>query len=110
MPSNNFMNYMATRDRWLTKQEYSKIRYRAKKLGCTQANLSCLWHDVLFKHCFVTFIFKPLEYRIHLSPIPSMNESDFEDLAGMEEIVKDMQSALDFVEFLKEFEKTIEED
>ena len=31
---------------WLTKQECSRIRYHAKKMGGTNINLSCIWHHM----------------------------------------------------------------
>lgn len=93
---------------WLTKQEYSKLRYKAKKMGASEIQLSCIWHDVCFDHAYVTFVFKPLQYKLKLSGSCSAYKGDFETKEDVEKITADMNRALEFVEFLKEFEKTIQ--
>ena len=61
-------------DRWLTKNEYSRLRYQAKKMGAVDV---CLF------------------------------KGHFSDKAGADAIKKDMDKALEFIEMLKEFDKTI---
>jgi hypothetical protein len=96
--------------RWLTKQEYARITYRAKKLGATSWQYKYLYHNVAFKYTTVSFAFRPLEFRINLiSNRYVYNEDDFRTKEDVEEITKDMLATLEFVEFLKEFAKTIEE-
>lgn len=92
---------------WLTKQEYSKLRYRAKKMGADFVQLSCIWHDVSFGHASVSFVFKPLQYKLNVRGSCSIYKGDFETREDVEQYAADMNKALDFVEFLKEFEKTI---
>lgn len=93
--------------RWLTKQEYSKLRYRAKKMGADFVQLSSIWHDVCFGHATVSFIFKPLQYKLNIRGSCSIYKGDFETREDVEQYTADMYKAIDFVEFLKEFEKTI---
>lgn len=94
-------------NRWLSKNEYARIRYRAKKMGAEDVCLNYIWHHVSFKHTIVSFVFKPLEYHV---TICSGNPwtGHFTDKEGADKIKKDMDVALEFIEFLKEFEKTIE--
>lgn len=93
---------------WLTKQEYARLRYRAKKMGAIDVNLSCIWHTVGFEHTYVSFVFKPLQYQLNLRGSCSIYKGDFETKEDVEKITADMNRALGFVEFLKEFEKTVE--
>lgn len=93
--------------RWLTKPEYSKLRYRAKKMGATDVNLGAIWHSVGFKHTYVSFVFKPLQFHANIRD-GHFFEGQFKDKAGADAIKHDMDLALEFIEFLKEFEKTIE--
>ena len=51
-------------NRWLSKNEYARIRYRAKKMGAEDVCLNYIWHHVSFKHTIVSFVFKPLEYHV----------------------------------------------
>lgn len=96
-------------DAWLTDREYNRIRYRAKKMGATQISLSCIWHSVDFEHTSVAFVFaRPLKYQLRLKGSCSAYRGDFETKEDIEEITADMYRALEFVEFLKEFEKTAE--
>ena len=95
-------------NRWLTKQEYSKLRYRAKKMGAEEIHLSCLWHDVSFGRTMVSFIFKPLQFKLNLRGSCSVYRGDFETKEDVEKITADMYKALEFVDFLKEFEKIIQ--
>ena len=46
------MKNMAS-DRWLTKNEYSRLRYRAKKIGAINICFNTLWHSVSFEHTTV---------------------------------------------------------
>ena len=93
-------------DRWLTKNEYARIRYKAKKMGATDVCLSAIWHHVNFKHTSVSFVFKPLQYHANIRD-GHFFEGHFKDKDGAEEIKKDMDLALEFIEYLKEFEKTL---
>ena len=93
-------------DRWLTKNEYSRIRYRAKKMGATDVCLGAIWHHVNFEHTSVSFVFKPLQYHVNIRDGHFM-KGHFSDKAGADAIKKDMDVALEFIEFLKDFNKTI---
>ena len=96
-------------DAWLTDKAYSRIRYRAKKMGATSIGLSRIWHSIDFEHTSVAFVFaRPLKYQINLKGSCSIYRSDFETKEDVEKITADMHRALEFVEFLKEFEKTAE--
>ena len=96
-------------DAWLTDKEYRRIRYRAKKMGATDIDLSHIWHTVGFEHTSVDFVFaRPLKYRLNLKGSCSVYRGDFETKEDVEKITADMNKALEFVEFLKEFEKTAE--
>lgn len=92
---------------WLTKQECSRIRYHAKKMGGTNINLSCIWHHIDFGQAGVSFVFKPLKYKLKLSGSYSIDKGDFETVEDVERIKNDMLNALKFVEYLKEIENTI---
>ena len=56
-------------DRWLTKNEYARIRYRAKKMGAVDINLSAIWHHVAFKYTSVSFVFRYLHIFEKISSI-----------------------------------------
>ena len=92
---------------WLSKNEYSRIRYRAKKMGATDVCLSAIWHHVNFKYTSVSFVFKPLQYHVNIRDGHYMT-GHFSDKSGADAIKKDMDLALDFIEFLKEFNRKIE--
>lgn len=92
---------------WLTKSEYEKIRRKAKKMGAEEVDLNHIWHCVRFKHTSVSFIFKPLQYHVNIRNYHFF-DGHFKDKAGADAIKRDMDLALEFIEFLKEFEKTIE--
>ena len=95
-------------DRWLTKKEYDRLRYRAKKMGAIDVQLRYIWHSVGFEHVYISFIFKPLQYKLKLRNSCSAHQGDFETKEDVEKITADMNRALEFVEFLKELEKTAE--
>ena len=78
-------------------------------MGATDVCLSAIWHHIRFNHTSVSFVFKPLQYKLNLCGSCSIYKGDFESKEDVEEITADMYRALEFVEFLKEFEKTIEE-
>lgn len=90
---------------WLTDKEYNRIRYRAKKMGAIGVQLKCIWHSVGFEHVYVFFVFKPFQYKLNLRGSCSIHKGDFETKEDVEKITADMNRALEFVEFLKEFEK-----
>ena len=94
-------------DRWLTKNEYSRIRYKAKKMGATKINLSSIWHSVSFGYTSVSFVFKPFECHASINS-GNLWKGHFSDKKGAEEIKKDMDKALEFMEYLKDFDKEIE--
>lgn len=96
-----------TSDRWLTKNEYARIRYKAKKMGAVDVVLNYIWHHVAFDYTIVSFVFKPFDYKIHLRHSGSAHQGDFYDKEGAEKIKADLDRALAFVDFLKEFDKTI---
>lgn len=93
-------------DRWLTKNEYSRLRYRAKKMGAVDVCLGAIWHHVNFEHTSVSFVFKPLQYHANIRD-GHFFKGHFNDKAGADAIKKDMDKALEFIEMLKEFDKTI---
>lgn len=97
---------MAT-DRWLTKNEYARIRYKAKKMGASDVCLSALWHHVNFEHTCVSFAFKPLQYHVNITDNGRLFEGHFKDKAGADAIKRDMDVALEFISYLKEFDKTL---
>ena len=97
---------MAT-DRWLTKNEYARIRYKAKKMGASDVCLSALWHHVNFEHTCVSFVFKPLQYHVNITDNGRFFEGHFKDKAGADAIKRDMDVALEFINYLKEFDKTL---
>lgn len=99
------MKNMAS-DRWLTKNEYSKLRYRAKKIGAINICFNTLWHSVSFEHTTVAFMFKPLQYHVNIKNGHYLN-GHFSDKEGAEAIKRDIDKALEFIEMLKEFDKTI---
>ena len=92
--------------RWLTKEEYAKIRYKAKKMGATEVCLSAIAHHVKFKYASVSFSFKPLKYQVNLHSLDFF-EGLFKDKAEADAIKAEMDLSLEFIEFLKEFNKTI---
>lgn len=94
-------------DRWLSENEYSRIRYRAKKMGAQDVCLSAIWHHVNFGHTSVSFVFKPLQYHVNIRDGHYFH-GHFSDKEGADAIKRDMDLALEFIEFLKEFSKTIE--
>lgn len=93
-------------DHWLSKNQYAKIRYRAKKMGAESINLNAIWHTVYFKYTFVSFMFKPLQCHVHIRN-GNIYTGHFSDKAGADAIKNDMDTALEFVDFLKKFNETI---
>ena len=92
---------------WLNKNEYAKIRYKAKKMGAVDVCLSAIWHHVNFRHTSVSFVFKPLQYHASIRD-GHFFDGHFKDKAGADAIKADIDLALEFIEFLKEFNNTIE--
>lgn len=94
-------------DRWLTKNQYRRLRRAAKKMGAEDVNLSAIWHTVWFRYTSVSFGFRPFEAYAHI------NDGDlwyghFSDKDGAEKIKADMDKALEFIAYLKEFNCEVE--
>ena len=93
---------------FLTEKEYARLRYHAKKMGVKELHLSCIDHNASFDHTYVSFSFKPLKCKLKLSGSYSIYKGDFESKEDIEAITADMNRALNFVEFLKKFNETID--
>ena len=89
-------------NRWLTKQEYDRIRYKAKKLGALSSQFKYIAHTVNFEHTFVYFAFYPLQYHVRIRE-KFGNTGHFRTKAEADAIKRDMDAAIEFIEFLKEF-------
>lgn len=96
-----------TGTRWLTNNQYRRIRYRAQKMGAKDICLNSIFHSVKFGHVSVSFAFYPLEYHCNISPV-SIWAGHFSDRAGADAIKVDMDKALEFIEYLKEFNSDIQ--
>ena len=94
-------------NRWLTKNQYSRIRYKAKKMGAEDINLCAIWHSVWFNHTIVRFVFKPLQFNVSFYSRKPLAAGYFSNVAEADEIKKDMDTALEFIEYLKNFETKI---
>ena len=75
-------------------------------MGATDVCLGVIWHHVNFKHTSVSFVLKPLQYHANIRN-GHLFEGHFKDKEGADAIKKDMDVALEFIEYLKEFNKTI---
>lgn len=76
-------------------------------MGATDVCLSAIWHHVNFRNTSVSFVFKPLQYRADVLNAYFL-KGHFTDKAGADIIKQDIDKALKFIDFLKEFEKTFQ--
>lgn len=91
---------------WLTKNEYARIRRKAKKMGCEDCQFQYIYHDVWFKHTIVSFAFYPLKYHVSIRN-PDIFNGHFSTREEAEEIKRDIDLALEFIEYLKEFDSKL---
>ena len=91
-------------DRWLDKKEYSRIRYKAKKMGATKVKLNQIWHIVEFDCVTVAFIFRPLQCDASIR-VGNAFSGHFHDKDSAEAIKKNIDKASEFIDFLKKFEE-----
>ncbi len=92
-------------DRWLSKQEYSRLRYRAKKLGVKELKLNQLWHLARFDYVTVAFMFRPLQCHASIHQAHPLC-GHFTDASDANKIKGDIDKATVFMDFLKEFENS----
>lgn len=94
--------------KWLSKNEYARIRRKAKKMGATDVQFKYIMHDAWFPHATVSFAFYPLRYNVS---IPSKHNlcGHFSTKEEAEAIKRDIDIALGFIEYLKEFNAQLPE-
>lgn len=95
--------------RWLTKNQYQRIRYKAKKMGACDVCLNVIWHFVNFGYTSVTFAFRPFQCHASIRD-GNLWTGHFSDLEGAERIKANMDKALEFMDYLREFNCEIEKD
>lgn len=92
----------------LTQNERRKIARKAINMGATSTTVHKYFQYVDFKHTRVDFEFYPLRYGVSfLGSNKYMTRFDnckFSTSEEAEEIKKDMDLALKFIEYLKQFE------
>lgn len=88
---------------WLTKNDYARIRRKAKKMGAEACQFQYIDHNVWFRHTTVSFAFYPLKYHVSIRN-PDIFNGHFSTREKAEEIKRDMDLALEFIEYLKEFD------
>lgn len=94
--------------RWLDRGQYQKIRNKAKSMGATSESicLSVLDHLVEFDYTQVSFAFKPFKACVNIiNPTQDFMAGHFSTRGQADKIKADMDKALDFIEYLKEFDK-----
>lgn len=96
------MSYPEKASRWLTNNQYRRIKYKAEKMGAKDVCLTAIYHSVSFEHTSVSFAFRPLQYHCTIIG-KSIWTGHFSDKAGADAIKKDMDKALEFIEYLKLF-------
>ena len=96
-------------DRWLSRNEYSRIRYKAKTLGALSAQFHCIDHTVNFEYTYVSFAFYPFQHYINIRDKSGNNQGHFSTKEEAEGIRRDMDKALKFVEFLEKFNEELPE-
>jgi hypothetical protein len=87
-------------NRWLTKEQYNKIRNKAKKIGADKCNFKYIWHKVHFGKVCVAFMFNPLIY--HFSVQCDTQQNWRESLVEADKLKIDISNAQKFIEYLKE--------
>lgn len=95
-----------TDNKMLTKKEYARIRYKAKKMGAKNVHFCAMWNSVSFQHTTVLFVFHPFKVHANINDGHFMT-GQFSDTSTAEAIKRDIDVALEFIEYLKEFEKTL---
>ena len=87
----------------LTKNQYAKIRRKAKKMGVETALNTCgKFNSIYFKRLSIWFKFTPFQFDVSLS------YRSFSNKEKLEEAKKEMDLAMEFKEFLEEINKEIE--
>jgi hypothetical protein len=87
--------------RLLSRNECSRIRYKAKTLGAVSMRFNNSPYTVNFEHTYVTFAFFPLQFTIAIKENPGVG---FGLLSIADEAVgikKDVDSALELGVFLE---------
>ena len=95
--------------RWLAKNHYSRVRYRAKKMGATYIDLTHFRHRVKFEYTTVTFAFGPFECYANISANDAYKGA-FCDEESANKIKKDIDVALEFMTFLHKFNDELKEE
>lgn len=96
--------------RWLTKQEYNRIRYKANKLGANDICLRYIDHQVTFGDTTVFFAFRPFQCETKVSTPIFPRGRGVVDRASAQKVKEDIDRAVEFMEFLAEFNKSVEND
>ena len=98
---------MCETGRWLTKSQYQQIRRDAKKMGALDVNLAYIFHLVTFTHVSVFFAFRPLV--AHASIVcNNIYDGHFSDKAVADAIKADMDKALSFMDYLRDFDRKVD--
>lgn len=88
--------------KWLSRGEYARIRNKAKKMGAVDTQFERIMHIVRFPRTTVSFAFYPLRYHVNIR-YTNYFRGDFSTREEVDEIKRDMDVALEFIEYLKEF-------
>ena len=92
---------------WLTPNEVRRIRYKAKKMGAIDTSFKYLPHLVVFGSVGIDFWFYPLRIRTYLRDTNFdwvlKCKHSFCNQEQADVIKKDIDTALEFMEWLKEF-------
>lgn len=93
--------------RWLEKNQYTRIKRKGKKLGADYVDTKYLYHCADFNHAVVWFAFRPFFCEASLIS-KGLKTNDFSNKEELDIIKADLDKALEFMEYLKEFNAEIE--
>ena len=95
--------------RVLSRNECSRIRYKAKTLGATSMQFHGIPHVVNFDHTYVTFSFFPLKFSLGIKDSAGVDLGliSIADVAA--DIKKDIDSAFEFALFLEKIAQELKE-
>lgn len=93
--------------RFLEKNQYARIKRKGKKLGADYVDTRYIYHCATFNHAYVWFAFRPFFCEASLRA-NGLNTNDFSSREELDIIKADLDKALEFVEYLKEFNAEME--
>ena len=88
--------------RWLDKNQYQRIRRKAKAMGAESTQFKYISHTAYFRLVTVSFAFRPFQASAFVKTVDYVN-GDFHDPESAEELKAEIDKALSFIEWLREF-------